>query len=83
MTACATCLLSAWRNLRREIRSDTAANLIEYSLVIALLGFGALAGMAQLGCEINCVYTQLSITMEKGRDNIPPGQMQKCVRTCP
>ncbi len=68
--------------LRRGLRSESAGELVEYALVTALIALAAVAAVSSLGCEVRCVYENLATGLEKGRDNIPPGQMQKCVNSC-
>jgi pilus assembly protein Flp/PilA len=48
-------LLSRTRNLMREDGQD----LVEYALLIALIAFGAVAGMKTLSNDINSAFTQI------------------------
>lgn len=66
---------SLWYRLWREVSGQ---NLTEYALILALLALAAVAWVPKLGCELGCVYKQASISIEKARGNIPPGQQKKC-----
>ncbi len=65
--------------LRRDAR---AAELIEYALVVAIIALGILVAISRLGCQVDCIYQQVALSIEKGRENIPPGQMRHCTDAC-
>ncbi len=62
--------------------SETAADLIEYALIASLIALGVVVGVSNLNCTVSCTYEQISMTVEKGRDQIPPGQLDKCLKSC-
>ncbi len=74
------------RTLKRLLsflrRDASAAELIEYALVVAIIGLGIIVAVSRLGCQIDCVYQQVALSIEKGRENIPPGQMGHCMDAC-
>jgi pilus assembly protein Flp/PilA len=49
--------------LRRLLLEETAQDLVEYALVVALIAFGATAGMSALGKGINTLFTHISTTL--------------------
>ncbi len=74
------------RTLKRALsvlrRDTSAADLIEYALVIAIIALGIMVAISRLGCQTDCIYQQVALSIEKGRENIPPGQMRHCMDTC-
>lgn len=55
-------------------RDGSAAELIEYALLIAIIALGFIVTVSRLGCQIDCVYKEVALSMEKGRANIPPAR---------
>jgi len=49
--------------LRRLLNEETAQDLVEYALVVALIAFGATAGMKALGTGINNTFSHISSTL--------------------
>jgi pilus assembly protein Flp/PilA len=49
--------------LRRLLLDETGQDLVEYALVVALIAFGATAGMSSLGKGINTLFTHISTTL--------------------
>jgi pilus assembly protein Flp/PilA len=49
--------------LRRLLLEDTGQDLVEYALVVALIAFGATAGMSALGKGINTMFSHISTTL--------------------
>jgi pilus assembly protein Flp/PilA len=45
------------------LRSEEGQDLIEYALVVALIGFAATAGMSTLSTKINAAFTQIGTTL--------------------
>lgn len=64
------------------LRDASAAELIEYALVMAIIALGIIVAVSRLGCQIDCVYQEISVSLERGRTNIPPGQMAHCMNAC-
>jgi pilus assembly protein Flp/PilA len=48
------------RNLM--VRED-GQDLVEYALVVALIAFGAIAGMGQLAAGINTAFSAIAVTL--------------------
>lgn len=42
---------------------DEGQDLVEYALVVALIAFGATAGMSQLALGLNTAFKQISTTL--------------------
>ena len=42
---------------------EEGQDLVEYALVVALIAFGATAGMKALGTGINTLFSQISTTL--------------------
>lgn len=49
--------------LQTLISRDEGQDLVEYALVVALIAFGATAGMSQLAVGINTAFDQISTTL--------------------
>jgi pilus assembly protein Flp/PilA len=49
--------------LRRLLFDETAQDLVEYALLVALIAFGATAGMKALGTGINTMFSHISTTL--------------------
>lgn len=52
-------LLKAGDTLRHLVESQDGQDLVEYSLVVALIAFCAVAGMSTLASDINAVFVGL------------------------
>jgi pilus assembly protein Flp/PilA len=50
---------TAYRNLRNE----SAQDLIEYALVVALIAFAATAGMTAVATKINVAFVKIGTTL--------------------
>jgi len=46
-------------NLYNRIKNESGQDLIEYALVVALIAFGATAGMGTLATKINSAFTNI------------------------
>jgi len=49
--------------LRSLIAQDNGQDLVEYALVVALIAFGATAGMQSLASGISTAFTNVSSTL--------------------
>jgi pilus assembly protein Flp/PilA len=47
------------RTFRGLLRDDSAATLVEYSLVVALIAVAAIAAMTTLGTKVKTLFTNL------------------------
>lgn len=47
-------------NVRTLAASEEGQDLVEYALVVALIAFGAVAGMGALSTEINTAFNDIS-----------------------
>jgi pilus assembly protein Flp/PilA len=45
------------------LRDEEGQDLIEYALVVALIGFAATAGMSSLATAINTAFTNIGTTL--------------------
>jgi pilus assembly protein Flp/PilA len=52
-----------YSNLRTLLKRDDGQDLIEYGLVVALIAFGAIAGMGSLATRINSAFSSLGTTI--------------------
>jgi pilus assembly protein Flp/PilA len=50
-------------SLRRILTDESAQDLVEYSLIIAVMAFGAVAGMQSLASGVNVAFNSLSSVM--------------------
>ena len=54
-------------NLYLQIRNlvvrEEGQDLVEYALVVALIAFGAVAGMGQLASGINTAFSTIAVTL--------------------
>jgi len=50
-------------SLRRLHNDEAGQGLVEYLLVIALVGFAATAGMSSLATKISSAFTQIGTTL--------------------
>jgi len=46
-------------NLYNRLKNESGQDLIEYALVVALIAFGATAGMGTLATKINSAFTNI------------------------
>ena len=60
MTAISLTVVSS---LRRLLVRDEGQDLVEYALVVALIAFGAIAGMQFLATGINHAFSGISTTL--------------------
>ena len=51
------------RNLIEQIEREEGQDLVEYALVVALIAFGALAGMNVLASGLNNVFSEVAFTL--------------------
>jgi Flp pilus assembly pilin Flp len=65
--------------LWRECRAQDAT---EYALLLVLLVLATVAVVPQFACRVLCVFEQIAVSIDKSRSGIPPGQLEKCTRTC-
>jgi pilus assembly protein Flp/PilA len=49
--------------LRDLVIREHGQDLVEYALVVALIAFGAIAGMGKLATSINSAYSNISHTL--------------------
>jgi Flp pilus assembly pilin Flp len=63
-------------------RDASGAEVIEYALLTAIIALSIIVAVSRLGCQIDCVYQEVALFLEKGRENIPPGQMRQCMDGC-
>jgi len=47
----------------RIIKEESGQDLVEYALVVALIAFGAAAGMKALGTGVNTMFSHISSTL--------------------
>ena len=47
----------------RIIKEESGQDLVEYALVVALIAFGAAAGMKALGTGVNTMFSHISTTL--------------------
>ena len=52
-----------WFHLRNVVVREEGQDLVEYALVVALIAFGAIAGMSQLASGINQAFTGIANTL--------------------
>jgi len=58
-----TLLSSLCLHLRNLIVREEGQDLVEYALVVALIAFGAIAGMSQLATGINNAFSGIATTL--------------------
>jgi pilus assembly protein Flp/PilA len=49
--------------IRNLVVRDEGQDLVEYALVVALIAFGAIAGMSQLATGINNAFSGIATTL--------------------
>ena len=52
-----------YASIRGWIRREEGQDLIEYALLVALIGFAATAGMNTLATAINTLFTNIGTTL--------------------
>lgn len=52
-----------FNSLLRLHQDEAGQGLVEYMLVIALVGFAATAGMSSLAASLNSAFTQIGVTL--------------------
>jgi len=58
-----TLLSSLHLQLRNLVVHEEGQDLVEYALVVALIAFGAIAGMSQLATGINNAFSGIATTL--------------------
>jgi len=58
-----TLLSSLYLHLRNLVVREEGQDLVEYALVVALIAFGAIAGMSQLATGINNAFSGIATTL--------------------
>jgi pilus assembly protein Flp/PilA len=53
-------MLKMYVKLQNLIAREEGQDLVEYALVVALIAFGAVAGMSRLATEINVAFNTIS-----------------------
>jgi pilus assembly protein Flp/PilA len=56
-------LLKMYVNLKSLTSREEGQDLVEYALVVALIAFGATAGMSQLAQGLNTAFSNISSTL--------------------
>lgn len=56
-------LLKLYLTLQNLKNNETGQDLVEYALVLALVAFGAVAGMSSLATGINNAFNTISSTL--------------------
>jgi Flp pilus assembly pilin Flp len=70
------------KGLSRLLREMHGQDVAEYALLLLMVSLASVAAIPKLACAVGCVYEEAAITIEKGRDGIPPGQEKKCMNKC-
>ncbi len=71
-----------YRFLYRLWRETRGQNLTEYALLVAMVALSLVSASQKLGCTVGCMLEEASISIDKARGHIPPGQQKKCSKTC-
>ena len=58
-----TMLYSLYFRMRDLVSREEGQDLVEYALVVALIAFGAIAGMSQLAKGINNAFSGIATTL--------------------
>jgi pilus assembly protein Flp/PilA len=58
-----TLLNNLYLKVRNVMLREEGQDLVEYALVVALIAFGAIAGMSALAGGINNAFSQISATL--------------------
>jgi Flp pilus assembly pilin Flp len=70
------------RLLLRLLRETAGENLTEYALLLLLVALGAIAGIQQLACQVNCSFEVAGKVVAKAMGKVPPGQLVSCSKKC-
>jgi pilus assembly protein Flp/PilA len=57
-------MLKLFVTAQNMIASEEGQDLVEYALVVALIAFGAIAGMSALSTELNVAFGSISTTLK-------------------
>jgi len=68
--------------LVRLLRDAAGENLTEYALLLVLVALGAIAGIQQLACQVNCTFEVAGKVVAKAMNKLPPGQLVSCSKKC-
>ena len=58
-----TQMMSLYFRIQEQLRSEEGQDLIEYALVVALIAFGAIAGMKILATDINNAFQTIGTSL--------------------
>lgn len=58
-----TQLISLYLKIREQLSREEGQDLIEYALLVALIAFGAIAGMHTLATDINLAFANIGSTL--------------------
>jgi pilus assembly protein Flp/PilA len=58
-----TLINSLYSQARTILVREEGQDLVEYALVVALIAFGAIAGMSFLSSQINIAFSQIAATL--------------------
>ena len=58
-----TMLLKLYVKFQDLASREEGQDLVEYALVVALIAFGATAGMSQLAKGLNAAFSNISVTL--------------------
>ena len=53
-------MLKLYVTLQNAMSNEEGQDLVEYALVVALIAFGAIAGMSALSTELNTAFNAIS-----------------------
>lgn len=53
-------MLKLYVTMQNMIANEEGQDLVEYALVVALIAFGAIAGMSALSAELNTAFNTIS-----------------------
>jgi pilus assembly protein Flp/PilA len=53
-------MLKLYVTMQNMIANEEGQDLVEYALVVALIAFGAIAGMSALSTELNVAFNTIS-----------------------
>jgi pilus assembly protein Flp/PilA len=53
-------MMKLYVTMQNMIASEEGQDLVEYALVVALIAFGAIAGMSALSAELNTAFNTIS-----------------------
>ena len=58
-----TLITSMYLQLRGFVQQEEGQDLVEYALVVALIAFGAIAGMGYLATGLNKAFSNIATTL--------------------